>query len=83
MNAQSALQKAQSVISANWSIEETVSGGWVLEIKDSLGGMVNYLTNPCSLNMGEAGKPYQVNCGGVHNFETLDNALNQVRLARS
>lgn len=81
--AQIALEIAQSTIHANWGVQETRSGGWVLEIQDPLGGIIIYLMNPCTKNMGETGKPYQVNCGGIRNFATLDEALNQVNHARN
>ena len=65
----------------NWEIVETRSGGWQLSILSGVrnGATISYLKNPCSLNLGESGNPYQVNCKQVKNFSSLHRALKFVQ----
>ena len=64
----------------NWEIVETRSGGWQLQLMtEAASGTISYLKNPCSLNLGEPGNPYQVNCKGVKNFSSLYRALKFVQ----
>ena len=63
-----------------WAILETRSGGWQLQLMtEAASGTISYLKNPCPMNKGEAGKPYQVNCKQIKNFSSLYRALKFVQ----
>jgi len=73
-----ALDIACRTVKAEWEIGRTQSGGWQLFFLENGGAIINYLTNPCLMNLGEPGKPYQVNCYNIANYQTLEEALNHV-----
>jgi hypothetical protein len=65
--------------SDEWQIFATAGGGWQLRAKTLVdAALINYLKDPSVENGGEVGKPYQVNCRGIANFATLDEALGYV-----
>jgi hypothetical protein len=51
--------------SDQWKVFATVSGGWQLRLVTEGGALINYLKHPSRANLGEVGKPYQVNCRGI------------------
>ena len=62
----------------NWDILPTQSGGWQLRLMCDGGALINYLIFPCSANLGEEGKPYQVNFRTIRNYSTLSEALQKI-----
>ena len=76
--SQALLTAQQAYPEADWRVMETGSGGYQLVFLNNGGGLITLMMNPCPANLGEVGKPYQVNCHGIKNFETLDEALSYV-----